>query len=49
MVERGDGADKLYRAPLRLTPAGREIAQKVFGLVERAVELAGEGLSDADR
>lgn len=49
MVERGDGADKLYRAPLRLTSAGRGIAQKVSGLVERAVELAGEGLSDADR
>ena len=49
LLSRDTEGDKLYHAPLRLTAAGLEIAGKISGLVERAVELAGEGLTDADR
>ena len=49
LIERGSCGDKNYRAPLRLTPSGMEIAGKISLLVEQAVEQAGAGLSDADR
>lgn len=45
---RGRG-DRLYRAPLRLSEAGAETAERIGGIVEKAVELAGEGLSEGDR
>lgn len=48
MVERC-GGEKLYRAPIRLTEKGTMIAQQVSGIVQTAVELAGERLTDEDR
>lgn len=49
MVERGAAGDKLYRAPLRLTASGCEVARHISVVAEQAVELAGMGLSDEDR
>lgn len=49
LVERWTAGEKIYRAPLRLTEAGSEIAGRIVGIAERAVELAGEGLADEDR
>ena len=48
MVERR-GAEKLYRAPIRLTELGQATARQVSGIVQTAVELAGERLTDEDR
>ena len=38
-----------YRAALRLTDRGRDIAAALGRTVDQAVELAGEGLTDEDR
>ena len=38
-----------YRAPLVLTQAGREAAEKVNGVAQKAVEQAGTGLTDDQR
>ena len=38
-----------YRARIYLTDAGKETAEKVAALVERAVQRGGAGLSDAQR
>ena len=48
MVERMS-ADKNYRAPICLTEAGKHTARQVCGIVQTAVELAGERLEDEDR
>ena len=48
MLERCIG-DKIYRAPVRLTDLGRTTAQQVCGIIQTAVELAGERLTDDDR
>ena len=48
MAERGIG-DKIYRAPVRLTKLGRTTALQVSGIIQTAVELAGERLTDEDR
>ena len=48
MVERVR-MDKVYRAPIRLTETGRATAYQVSGIVQTAVELAGERLTDEDR
>lgn len=40
---------KNYRAPLRLTAAGEEIARRMTPLIESWVSVGGEGLSDEDR
>ena len=48
MAERS-GAEKLYRAPVRLTELGMTTARQVSGIVQTAVELAGERLTDEDR
>lgn len=39
----------VYRAPLRLTMAGRTVAAEVCKRVALAVELGGKGLTDAQR
>ena len=44
----GEGGSR-YRAPLLLTPAGREAAQSVNALAAQAVEQAGAGLTDWQR
>ena len=41
--------DKKYRALIRLTPAGQELAARVDTLIERWVGLGGDGLSDEER
>jgi len=38
-----------YRAPIRLTPLGKEIAEEVREKARKALEMAGEGLSDEMR
>lgn len=40
---------KYYRAPLRLSEAGREIAQKMDPLIESWVTVGGDGLTDEQR
>lgn len=40
---------KAYRAPLALTPEGRQIAAQINGRAEAAVELASFGLPDEKR
>lgn len=41
--------EKRYRAALRLTEKGMEIAKRVDGLIEQWVAFGGAGLSDSDR
>lgn len=48
ILRQGTGV-KSYRAPLKLTSAGCEIAGRIGETVSFAVEQAGEGLEDADR
>lgn len=48
MVER-IRMDKVYRAPIRLTENGRTTAYQVSRIIQTAVELAGERLTDEDR
>lgn len=48
MVER-IRMDKVYRAPIRLTVNGRTTAYQVSRIIQTAVELAGERLTDEDR
>ena len=43
------GADRAYRAPLRLTPAGQEIAKQMEPAIEEWVSIGGVGLSDEQR
>lgn len=49
LVSRQRVNDNLYRAKLTLTDLGRQAARVVKRRAEVAVELAGEGLTDADR
>ena len=46
-IEQGNG--KAYRNPLRLTPAGVEIAQKMDPVIEDWVSIGGVGMSDEQR
>lgn len=46
-IEQGSG--KTYRIPLRLTPAGAEIAQKMDPVIEDWVSIGGVGMSDEQR
>ncbi len=41
--------EKRYRAALRLTEKGEEVARRVDGLIEQWVAFGGAGLSDSDR
>ena len=41
--------DKKYRALLRLTQKGQQVAQQVNQIIEQWVSFAGSGLSEADR
>ena len=41
--------EKRYRAALRLTEKGEEVARRVEGLIEQWVAFGGAGLSDSDR
>ena len=49
LVKRLERNGTHYRAALVLTEAGREAATAVSRKAKQAVELAGEGLTDADR
>lgn len=49
IIEARISGDKLYRAPLKLTPDGSRIAAEVGDIVEDVVAAAGDGLSDSDR
>ena len=49
LVRKESIGGNLYRAKLLLTPTGRQAAEHVRGRAAVAVELAGAGLSDADR
>ena len=46
-IEAGSG--KAYRNPLRLTPAGVEIAQRMDPVIEEWVSIGGVGMSDEQR
>ena len=41
--------EKKYRAKLRLTDSGAELARQVDGIIAQWVEFGGDGLSDEDR
>ena len=41
--------DKKYRAPLVLTDSGREMADRLSGLVAQWVTAGGDGLTDEER
>ena len=43
------GSKKNYREPLRLTPAGVALAQKMEPLMENWVGIGGDGLTDTQR
>jgi DNA-binding MarR family transcriptional regulator len=43
------GGAKNYRTPLRLTDAGREVAQQMAPAIEEWVSIGGIGLSDEQR
>ena len=43
------GGAKAYRTPLRLTPAGREIASQMEPVIEEWVNIGGVGLADDQR
>ena len=49
MVIRCGAGEKRYRVQLKLTEQGSHIAREVMGLTAKAVEQAGEGLSQEDR
>lgn len=49
LAQRPSGAAGSYRAPIRLTEQGRSAAQFVRDRAGLAAELAGTGLSDANR
>lgn len=46
-IEQGEG--KNYRAPLYLTAAGAQIAEKMIPLIESWVSVGGEGLTEQQR
>lgn len=43
------GKEKQYRAPLRLTEAGRAVARQMMPLIESWVTSGGDGLTDEQR
>ena len=43
------GSEKHYRAPLRLTEAGLDIAQQMVPLIESWVSVGGEGMTEEQR
>lgn len=49
MVQRQERGGNRYRASLMLTDKGREAAASVNQKAQQAVEVAGEGLDDAQR
>lgn len=49
LVKKEAVGGNLYRAKLRLTQEGRHAAEQVRKIAARAVELAGAGMTDADR
>jgi len=49
LVTRSDPEGKAYRALLKLTPAGRELAEHINGKAQAAVELASCGLPEEKR
>lgn len=44
-----EDSDKKYRELLTLTEAGKDIAQKIDGLISQWVEFGGVGLTDDER
>ena len=49
LLSREGEKDRIYRAPLKLTERGQEIAMQILRTATRAVEVAGDGLTDGDR
>lgn len=49
LVEKIAVNNNFYRAPIRLTEAGRSIAEDIITKATAAVELGGKGLSEEDR
>lgn len=49
LIARTNGGESQYRAPLVLTPAGKEAADYVNQKASRAAEIVGHGLTDEDR
>lgn len=49
LITKANSSESQYRAPLVLTPAGKEAADYVNRKASRAAEVAGQGLTDADR
>ena len=51
LQERGyiQAGEKKYRAPIRLTPAGEELARQMEGLIQRWVTFGGDDLTQEER
>lgn len=49
LIVKGSESGNLYRAKIRLTESGRAIAEHINRRAKLAVDLAGSGLTDADR
>ena len=51
LQERGyiQAGEKKYRAPIRLTPTGEELARQMEGLIQRWVTFGGDDLTQEER
>lgn len=49
LVTRAESGKRGYRAPIRLTEKGRELAQEIIRKADMAVEIVGQELSDEER
>lgn len=49
MLYRAGDKERIYRTPLMLTDKGKEIAEKIRKIAERAVQQGGTGLSEESR
>lgn len=49
LVTRGDAGERVYKAPIKLTEAGRRAAEFVSRRAQTAVEAVGSSLTDDDR
>lgn len=49
MLTRGGERERIYRSPLVLTEKGKQTAEQIGQIAERAVLAAGKGLSEENR